>query len=173
MDDNQSLTPKASLLIVDDIHKNLQVLGKMLRKEEAYEIAFSDNGAQALKIAAKLHPDLILLDVMMPEMDGFEVCRQLKADPETREISIMFLTARAEVDSVVKGFDVGAVDYITKPFNKRELIARVNNHLERIRSKRDLQLKNEELSKAMEEIKTLRGILPICAECKNVRDDKG
>ncbi|MCP4690117.1 MAG: response regulator, partial [Desulfobacterales bacterium] len=92
MDNNQAQTPKTSLLIVDDIHKNLQVLGNMLRKEDAYQIAFSDNGAQALKIAAKLHPDLILLDVMMPEMDGFEVCRRLKADAETREISIMFLT---------------------------------------------------------------------------------
>ncbi|MBF0277753.1 MAG: hybrid sensor histidine kinase/response regulator [SAR324 cluster bacterium] len=117
------------LLIVDDTPQNIQILGKTLR-EEGYEITVATNGAQALKITEKIHPDLILLDVMMPEMDGFETCQKLKEVPETSSIPVIFLTALTDSDNIVKGFDSGAVDYITKPFRTSEVIARVKTQLE-------------------------------------------
>ncbi len=116
------------ILIVDDTVKNIQVLGTVL-KEEGYQINVAQNGQQALDVVGKVHPDLILLDVMMPVMDGFEACKQLKENPETEEIPIIFLTAKVETDDVVKGFELGAVDYVTKPFNTIELLTRVNTHL--------------------------------------------
>ncbi len=119
---------KPLLLIVDDVSKNLQVLGSVLREED-YEISAAISGKQALAIAADIHPDLILLDIMMPEMDGFETCRRLKDNPSTADIPVMFLTARTDADDIVKGFALGAVDYITKPFNRQELLARVATHL--------------------------------------------
>ncbi len=118
---------KALILLVDDNSKNLQVLGSLL--EGAYTTTFAVDGDGALEFVKKRQPDLILLDIMMPGIDGFEVCRRLKADPETREISVIFLTARAEMKDIVKGFAVGGVDYVTKPFQKEELLARVRTHI--------------------------------------------
>jgi len=118
---------KPLILLVDDNPKNLQVLGGLL--EGTYKTAVAENGAEALKFVKKRVPDLILLDIMMPEMDGFEVCQHLKAFPEAQNIPVIFLTARTETEDVVKGFEVGAVDYITKPFQKREIMARINTHL--------------------------------------------
>ena len=116
------------ILIVEDTLKNIQVLGTILRNEN-YQINVAQNGVQALEVVQKILPDLILLDIMMPEMDGFETCERLKADPATKEIPVIFLTAKTEVDDIVKGFDLGAVDYVTKPFNSAELLARVRTHL--------------------------------------------
>ncbi len=116
------------ILIVDDTPKNLQVLGTVLKKE-GYSIIVAQNGLQALEATEKVPPDLILLDVMMPELDGFETCKRLKENPETREIPVIFLTARIETEDIVKGFDFGAVDYVTKPFNATELLARCRTHL--------------------------------------------
>jgi CheY-like chemotaxis protein len=161
-----------TILIADDNHQNLQVLGTMLQDLD-YDVAFSDSGPNALAIAAKLLPDLILLDVMMPEMDGFQVCRLLKHDAATWDIPVVFLTAKTDPQSILSGFDCGALDYITKPFNKNELQARVRTHVALRRSQRDLREKNEALQKALDEIKTLRGIIPICASCKKIRDDEG
>jgi PleD family two-component response regulator len=169
---SQLIENSPTVLIVDDNHKNLQVLGTILQ-ELSYEVAFSDNGALALSIAEKLLPDLILLDVMMPEMDGFEVCRRLKLKPEVHSIPVIFLTAKTDPESIVAGFECGAVDYVTKPFNRNELLARVKTHVLLHRSKRALREKNETLEKALAEIKTLRGIIPICANCKKIRDDEG
>ena len=163
---------QTTILIVDDNNQNLQVLGTMLQDFD-FNVAFSDNGARAIAVARKIVPDLILLDVMMPEMDGFEVCRQLKSDAATRMIPIIFLTAKTDPQSIVDGFDLGAVDYVTKPFNKSELMARVRTHIALRRSQRDLEQRNRDLQKALEEIKTLRGIIPICASCKKIRDDEG
>lgn len=115
--------------MVDDNLQNLQVLGNTLRDHGFIPIA-AVNGIEALEFVKRKIPDLILLDIMMPGMDGFEVCKKLKEDPFTQEIPIIFLTALSETESVVKGFELGAVDYITKPFNKKELITRVNTHLE-------------------------------------------
>ncbi len=140
---------KPLILLVDDNPTNLQVLGKYLRKE--YATAVSLNGREALNFAGKLKPDLILLDIMMPIMDGFEACKKLKARAQTREIPIIFLTARRDIETVVKGFELGAVDYIIKPFHKAELLARVNTHLSLKKSEHSLKLLNERLEKIVEE----------------------
>ncbi len=125
------------LLIVDDVSRNLQVLGNFLR-EENYDISDAISGKQAITIAKETGPDLILLDIMMPELDGFETCRRLKEDPATRDIPVIFLTARTSTEDLIKGFSLGAVDYITKPFHRQELIARVATHLELKRSHEEL-----------------------------------
>ena len=129
---------KPFLLIVDDIAKNLQVLGNIL-SAKGYTYTPAINGIQALKIIKKRSPDLILLDIMMPEMDGFEVCEKLKSSPKTRDIPVIFLTAKTETDDIVRGFDLGAVDYVTKPFCKQELLARIETHLDLKFAKEKLQ----------------------------------
>ena len=120
---------KPIILIVDDVPKNIQVLGTLLNKIDC-ELAVAMNGQQALDTVKKIMPDLILLDIMMPVMDGLEVCERLKKDENTKEIPIIFLTAKIETDDIIKGFEMGAVDYVTKPFIGRELVARVKTHLD-------------------------------------------
>lgn len=137
-------TKKPLVLIVDDVPKNLQVLGNILSIEE-YRIAVATSGKQALERINKNKPDLILLDIMMPEMNGFEVCEKLKKEPYTRDISIIFLTAKTDTEDLVKGFKCGAVDYVTKPFNSIELLARVRTHIELQVAKDKLKRQNEEL----------------------------
>ncbi len=128
---------KAFILLVDDNLKNLQVLGNLL--EGTYGTAAAENGVEALEFLKKRMPDLILLDIMMPGMGGFEVCKRLKAAPETRDIPIIFLSAKTETQNIVKGFEVGGVDYITKPFQIPELLARVHTHVDLGRKTRILQ----------------------------------
>jgi CheY-like chemotaxis protein len=120
---------KPRILVVDDVLQNLQVVGTMLRNE-GYDVMPAGSGPQALERVRVRLPDLILLDLMMPEMDGLEVCRRLKTDPAAQRIPIIFLTASNEMEHLVKGFEAGAVDYVTKPFNGPELLARVRTHLE-------------------------------------------
>jgi signal transduction histidine kinase len=120
---------KPLILIAEDIPQNLEVVCNILRKEE-YRLAMAGNGRQALEMVPNVLPDLILLDIMMPEMDGLEVCRHLQKDPVTKDIPVIFLTAKAETADIVKGFELGAVDYVTKPFKGTELLARVRTHLE-------------------------------------------
>jgi two-component system, sensor histidine kinase and response regulator len=129
---------KKLVLVVDDNPENLKVLGNIL-KEHDLSPAFAQNGSKALTSVNKKIPDLILLDIMMPDMDGFEVCKRLKQDEKTKEIPIIFLTAKVETDDVVKGLEFGAIDYVTKPFNSRELMVRVNTHLELKTAKEELQ----------------------------------
>lgn len=145
---------RSKVLIVDDTLKNIQVLGAMLR-QEGYQIYVARNGAQAIASAQKVQPDLILLDVMMPEMDGFEACRRLKADTQTAEIPIIFLTAKVEKEDVVHGLQLGAVDYVTKPFNASELLTRVDTHLTLCRLRKELEQRVEELDAAMQEIQRI------------------
>ena len=125
------------ILIVDDIPKNIQVLGNILINEK-YQISYTQDGNHALSLIKKNKFDLILLDIMMPVIDGYEVCKRIIADPETASIPIIFLTAKTDKESVIKGFRMGARDYVTKPFNAEELLARVRTHLE-------LKDKNEQL----------------------------
>jgi signal transduction histidine kinase len=129
---------KQTILFVDDNPKNLGILGTVLAESE-HSLYFAKNGTLALDIAKNKHPDLILLDIMMPDMDGFEVCRRLKQDPLLAEIPIIFLTAKTEKDDVIAGLELGAVDYVTKPFNKKELLTRVNTHLELQTAKEELR----------------------------------
>src|SRR5438105_10835989 len=139
---------KSRILVVDDVSKNLQVVGTMLRNQ-GYDVMPATSGRQALERVALEVPDLILLDLMMPEMDGLEVCRRLKAEPLTEQIPIIFLTASNEMEHLVKGFEVGAVDYVTKPFNPPELLARVRTHLELKHARQRLREMNDEKNEFM------------------------
>jgi CheY-like chemotaxis protein len=119
---------KFKILIVDDIPKNIELAANILSTKN-YNITFAISGEAALQKVKSIDFDLILLDVMMPEMDGFEVCERLKSDPATKNIPVIFLTAKTETENVVRGFELGAVDYVTKPFDTDELLARVNTHV--------------------------------------------
>ncbi len=130
------------VLIVDDNLQNLKVLGNTI-KNEGWLLAVASSGQQALDFLEKKVPDLILLDIMMPEMDGFETCRRIKSNPELKEIPIIFLTAKVDSESIITAFEEGAVDYVSKPFNPKELIKRVQTHLELTQSRRLLIEKNE------------------------------
>lgn len=132
-DRHQTMLPvpqstKNTILIVDDSTQNLQLLGNVLRND-GYEIAFSQSGEHTLSIVETILPDLILLDIMMPGCDGYTVCETIKKNPKINHIPIIFISAKSEVDDLVKGFELGAVDYITKPFQSRELRSRVNTHI--------------------------------------------
>src|SRR5512138_493522 len=144
------------ILVVDDTPANIQVLAGTL-KEKGYQISVATNGKQALEVVERVHPDLILLDVMMPEMDGFETCRRLKESNGSREIPVIFLTAKTETTDIVKGFELGAVDYVAKPFNTHELLARVNTHLTVDELRRSLAAKNAELARAHELVRRAFG----------------
>lgn len=152
----ERLTPIVSgeVLIVDDIAENLQVLGNILT-ERNLDVSFASNGKQALEAVAYEAPDLILLDIAMPEMDGFEVCRCLQDDPNTQHIPIIFLTAKTESESIVKGFELGAVDYVTKPFNHAELVSRVFTHLELNHSRQLIEQQNDQLRQQNVELQEL------------------
>lgn len=138
------------ILIVDDVARNIQILGNIL-SSHGFQIAYAQSGQQALNIAKKQTFDLILLDIMMPEMDGYEVCESLKSDKKTSEVPVIFLTAKADMDSIVKGFETGGQDYITKPFNSAELLARVNTHILLREQKKQLKEMNSQLEKKVEE----------------------
>lgn len=139
------------ILVVDDIGENLQVLGNILNKE-GFDTSFALNGKQALAIIEDTLPDLILLDISMPVMDGFEVCTILKKDERTKNIPIIFLTARTEIDNMVHGFTLGADDYVTKPFNTLELLARVKAHIDLKKSKDYILEQNKKLSDLVDQL---------------------
>ncbi|MBN2638601.1 MAG: hybrid sensor histidine kinase/response regulator [Bacteroidales bacterium] len=140
----------ATLLIVDDVPKNIQILGNILSPHQ-YKIAYAQSGEQALKSVEHNKFDLILLDIMMPGIDGFEVCLRLKSNDLYKEIPIIFLTAKADMESIVRGFEVGGQDYITKPFNAAELLARVETHLLLHKQKKTLKKLNENLEEMVQE----------------------
>ncbi|MBI1924832.1 SpoIIE family protein phosphatase [Candidatus Poribacteria bacterium] len=182
MTQNTADLTNAKILIVDDIPANLNVLRQTL-ETEGYRIVAAPNGTVALQVADRTRPDLILLDVMMPEMDGFETCRRLKASAATAEIPVIFITAKDDMGSIVEGFKVGGVDYITKPFRQEEVRVRVHTHLtiKRLQdglreANQQIQAKNEALERAYaqlaadnlrktEELETARriqqGFLPV------------
>lgn len=137
----------AKILVVDDTPSNIQSLAATL-KPAGYQVLVATNGQQALDVMAKVRPDLILLDIMMPVMDGFEACVNIKANAEWHDIPIIFLTAKTETADLVKGFELGAVDYVNKPFNAHELMARVHTHLTVDRLRTSVSEKNAALEKA-------------------------
>jgi len=142
----------ATVLIVDDVPANLNVLYNAL-ESEGYKILAAPNGEVALKNAQRTIPDIILLDIMMPGIDGFETCRRLKADESTADIPIIFITARSETESIVEGFQIGGVDYIIKPFQHEEVRARVRTHLMIKRLQDELKETNDSLREANDRLR--------------------
>lgn len=139
------------ILIVDDELVSRMKLQKIM--ESFGECKLAENGEDALKIAMSENPpDIIFLDIEMPGMDGFEVCRRLKADPKTKDIPVIFLTAHTEIESITRGFELGAVDYITKPFHKAEVKARARTHLSLKKAREDIQAKSVILQNQIKEI---------------------
>lgn len=176
---NSESNEERRILVVDDHPYNLWVLTNTLN-EAGYQTLIANSGDRALYQIANQPPDLILLDVMMPGIDGFETCRRLKANLNTAQIPVIFMTALGDIDNKIMGFEVGAVDYITKPFQIKEVLVRVNTHLTIARLQRHLEVKNAQLQKKNDEfeaalgmVKQLSGMLPICANCKKIRDDEG
>ena len=146
---NMEINPSEyKILIVDDVMSNVLLL-KVLLTNEKFAIATASNGRQALEQVEKENPDLVLLDVMMPDMSGFEVAQHLKSNPQTAEIPIIFLTALNSTADIVKGFQVGANDFISKPFNKEELIIRVTHQISLVAAKRLILSKTEELQRTI------------------------
>lgn len=146
------------ILAADDSRRDRDILAHILERE-GYQFLLAAEGTEALALAAQHIPDLILLDVLMPDLNGLEVCQTLKADPTTQNIPVIFLTGQVDSNDILFGFEAGAVDYVTKPFRVAELLARMNVHLE--------------LRRVQKEIRTLQGLLPTCASCKKIRDEAG
>ena len=136
------------ILIVDDVVSNVLLL-KILLTNEKFQVCTASNGNMCIELAKSEHPDLILLDVMMPDLNGFDTAVILKKDPETQEIPIIFLTALNNPSDLVKGFQVGANDFLTKPFNKEELVMRVMHQIQLVAAKRIIVKQNEELKRTI------------------------
>ena len=134
-----------NILIVDDVPNNIKVAANILQHEE-YKLFFATNGSDALDKVQSNKFDLILLDVMMPEMDGFEVRKHVRDNPDTQDVPIIFLTAKTHSEDLLRGFEVGAVDYVTKPFKVTELLSRVSTHLELKRSRDIITAQNHQLA---------------------------
>jgi DNA-binding response OmpR family regulator len=194
------VTTKGTILAVDDTHKSLKLLTDILTAE-GYQVRPADSGELAIASVAASPPDLILLDIFMPGMNGFEVLRWLKAQEASRNIPVVFLSAATETKQRVEGLKLGAVDFITKPFQTEELLARVQTHMElrklrvelekqavklslaneqlqceiveRKKAEEGAQQKANVLQEAMNKIKLLSGLLPICSHCKKIRNEKG
>jgi putative two-component system response regulator len=130
-----------NILIVDDVLENIQVAMNILR-EDSYKFSFAQNGSEALNLIDKHDFDLILLDIMMPGIDGYEVCRRIKEQSSLEDLPVIFLTAKADIDSISQGFEVGGVDYIVKPFHAIELLARVKTHINLHKAKQILKANN-------------------------------
>ena len=144
-EDNRSL-----ILIVDDNTYNIQVLGNILREND-YRTAVAQDGFEALNFLEKKMPDLVLLDIMMPQMDGYEVCERIKKDPDKAELPIIFISVHTDTAEKVKAFRAGAVDYITKPFQQEEILARIRVQLQLQETKEELRRANQDLEKRVQE----------------------
>ena len=165
-----------NIMVADDSKMNLRILVEALGNE-GYTVRPALSGRIALEAARREIPDLILLDILMPDMNGYEVCEALKRDARLKDVPVIFISALGDVADKVKGFSAGGVDYISKPFQTEELLARVETHLTLRNLQKDFEKKNtrllelnERLQQALDEIKTLKGILPICGHCKKIRD---
>jgi diguanylate cyclase (GGDEF)-like protein len=152
------------ILVVDDNPDNIQFLGNLLIQKD-YEIGIAMNGRDAIKFIDQRLPDLILLDIMMPKMSGFEVCQRLKSSSLTRSIPVIFISAKVETEDIINGLEVGAVDYVKKPFNTSELLLRISTHLELKFNREKLQAEvikrrniQEQLEKANKELQLLSNL---------------
>ena len=143
-----------AIMIVDDVPTNIQFLGKIL-KAEGFKISPASNGRKALEMIPRVKPDLVLMDIMMPGMDGFEVCKRMKDSPDMKDIPVIFLSALNQPEDVVKGFKLGAADYISKPFNTEELLVRVRNHIELVNSRKLIVHYMDEVGKQNQQLQQL------------------
>jgi DNA-binding response OmpR family regulator len=159
------------ILIVDDDPQTLQLVGKLLSDELACDICLATSGGEALEIIERVSPDLVLLDVNMPDMNGYEVCISIRAKEDYRELPIIFLTVQRDSEHIVRGFETGGTDYIAKPFESRELLARVRVQLELKLSRDELMRQKGELESTIARIRRLEGIIAICMYCKKIRED--
>ena len=168
MNEQKTEIMQASILIVDDNPKNIQVLGSTLQSN-SFKVEFATSGKTALELLKDIDFDLVLLDIMMPEMDGYEVCRKIRRENKYNNIPIIFLTAKTDKESLVLGFEAGAQDYSTKPFDSRELLSRVKAHLELKFNKEKLEIihqeledkvlkRTQQLEKAIEELNELDSV---------------
>lgn len=160
------------VVLVDDVHENIHILHHCL-KDEGYNFGIAQNGEELFRLVALRRPTLILLDVMLPDMDGFTVAERLAKDGQYADIPIIFITARTSREDRLVGFSRGAVDYISKPFDPEEVRARVKAHVALQRALQEQRRLNDELRAALDRVKTLEGIIPICSKCKKVRTDEG
>jgi DNA-binding response OmpR family regulator len=162
---------KQIVLIVDDSPINLKILVEALGDD--HDVVVATSGADALVAATQNRPDLCLLDIQMPGMNGYDLCRSLKADPALCEIPVIFVTALSRQENEIGGLALGAADYITKPFHPEIVRLRVNVHLELRRQRMLAAQRTAELESALASIRTLRQILPICMFCRKIRNDDG
>jgi CheY-like chemotaxis protein len=160
---NLKQNKKSTILVIDDTEVNIDMLIGILKN---HDVIPATSGKEALSIIETEQIDLVLLDIMMPDMDGLEVCRRLKDNPATKNIPVIFITAKTDEKSIEEAYETGGVDYVTKPFKPMELLMRIQTQLK-------LQTMIRNLQSAFENIKTLNGLLPICSHCKKIRDDKG
>jgi DNA-binding response OmpR family regulator len=160
------------ILLVDDEEMVLQYLSKRLKKHH-YDVVTCLSGEKALEKVKALDFDMVILDVILPGIDGYEVCRRLKSDKKTSGIMVLILSVRKTLEERLKGYEVEADDYITKPYDPEELLAKIQILL---RLKTALDERDRfiyKLQEALSKVKTLSGLLPICSSCKKIRDDKG
>lgn len=162
------------ILVAEDSPMDLLIIQTIL-EEENYELICVENGAEVLNVleSESTLPDLILLDIMMPEMDGYEACEQIKSNPKTEEIPVIFLTGKRGEENEIKGFELGAVDFINKPYHEKVVKIRVKTQLDLRKHVQEINKQNLELKQAFSEIKTLRDLLPMCAKCRKIRDEQG
>jgi two-component system sensor histidine kinase/response regulator len=163
MDNEQAGDSKGTILIVDDTAHVRRLLSAML-KTRGYAVQAAESGVHALKVVQNVSPDLILLDIMMPEMDGYEVCERLKRDPQTSDIPVIFISALEQTDDKVKAFGAGAVDYVSKPFQIKEVLARVGAQLSLRSMQKQLQAASEELAVQLGELQARNEELDAFAE---------
>jgi len=170
MNPMDKMATKDVILVVDDQPNNLKVIASVLGRK--YSVSIANSGSNALKILENHTPDLILLDIMMPEMDGFEVCRNIKANENIRHIPVIFLSAKADIEDVIKGFNCGAADYITKPFNPTEVEVRVQNHLNLKHARSELKSAGQKLQELHAVSDKLNSVLShdLKDSCKTIHD---
>ena len=158
------------ILVAEDDRTSRKILEKILT-QVGHDVIAVEDGLKALAEIGKKTPDILITDWMMPDLDGLELCRRVRALDLKNYVYIILWTALAQKENIIKGLDTGADDYITKPFDKTELLARVRAGERIIKLERTLQLKNQKLSDALAQVKRLQGLLPICMYCKKIRND--
>jgi CheY-like chemotaxis protein len=163
---------KPFVVIVDDIQENVRILHHAL-KDQPYSFAIAYSGTELLRILENHPVTLILLDVMLPDIDGFALAKKILSDNRFKEIPIIFVTARAEQEDRIRGFEAGGVDYVSKPFDSREILERVKTHVNLRLALEEQKRLNRELQAALDRVKKLEGIIPICSSCKKIRSDEG